>query len=266
MKNIFYLLMVVVLVASCSDGGSSNPADNPLNPKSITFTVNGVSFKMIKVEGGTFQMGSNIDSYEQPIHSVTLSTYYIGETEVTQELWMAVMGRNPSKHKDDNLPVEFIDFGDCGSFVKKISQLTGETFTLPTEAQWEYAARGGNKSRGYLYSGSNNIDEVAWYEENSSDETHPVGTKKANELGLYDMSGNVWEWCSDHFRDYPSDEQTNHTQSLLSVWYIIRGGSFEDNPYRCRSTNRGVSEDDRLRDHYGIRLVLPYDTDANSEE
>ena len=154
---------------------------------------------MVKVRGGTFQMGATPEQtgafdFEKPVHSVTLSDYYIGETEVTQELWTAVMGNNSSHFKGNSQrPVETVSWSDCQTFITKLNELTGENFHLPTEAQWEYAARGGNKSRGYLYSGSNSIDDVAWYDSNSGNKTHAVKTKSPNELGLYDMSGNVWE-------------------------------------------------------------------------
>ena len=164
--------------------------------KNKTFTVNGVSFNLVYVAGGTFQMGSNVGDYdEKPVHSVTLSDYYIGQTEVTQELWQAVMGSNPSDFKGAKNPVNNVSWNDCQEFIIKLNRLTGGRFRLPTEAEWEYAARGGNKSRGYIFSGSDYLGSVAWYEDNSGDEVHPIGSKSANELGLYDMSGNVFEWC-----------------------------------------------------------------------
>lgn len=181
-----------------------------------TFTVNGVSFKMITVEGGTFTMGASDDDEEayyneKPAHEVTLSSYSIGETEVTQALWLAVMGSNPSRFTGDlTRPVECVSWNDCQAFIIKLNQLTGKTFRLPTEAEWEIAARGGNESMGYKYAGGNDINEVAWYRGNSSSKTHPVATKAPNELGLYDMSGNVFEWCSDWYDSYTdADGQTN---------------------------------------------------------
>ena len=165
------------------------------------FMVNGVSFEMVRVEGGTFHMGATSEQKdeawdrEKPVHSVTLSSYYIGKTEVTQALWQAVMGSNPSNFKGSNLPVECVCWNDCQEFIQKLNSLTGRNFRLPTEAEWEFACRGGNNSRGYKYSGSNNLGSVAWYDDNSGGQTHPVATKAPNELGIYDMSGNVWEWC-----------------------------------------------------------------------
>ena len=211
-------------------------SENHLNtsePSEQTFMVKGVEFKMIKVEGGTFSMGATSEqeydalSCEKPVHSVTLSDYYIGETEVTQELWEAVMGSNPSYFEGDNQrPVENVSWNDCQKFIKKLNRLTGKEFRLPTEAEWEYAARGGKYSRGYKYSGSDNADEVAWYDSNSGSKTHPVKTKKDNELGLYDMSGNVWEWCNDWWGCYQSNSQTNPTGPSEGESRVLRGGGW----------------------------------------
>lgn len=194
-----------------------------------TFTVNGVSFNMVDVEGGSFVMGSETwSSLSYPVCWVTVSSYSIGETEVTQALWTAVMGNNPSTFIGDNLPVENVSWDDCQSFVKKLNQLTGATFRLPTEAEWEYAVRGGNKSKGYEYSGGNIIDYLAWYYPNCDKKTHEVGGKIANELGLYDMAGNVEEWCQNHFYYYKNNPETNpptDTTGLFSE-YSCRGGSY----------------------------------------
>lgn len=209
-----------------------------------TFTVNGVSFTMVAVKGGTFTMGATseqtgADSNESPTHLVTLSDYYIGETEVTQELWQAVMGSNPS-YFTGNLqrPVEQVSWNDCQTFITKLNALTGETFSLPTEAEWEYAARGGNKAQGYLYSGSNTIGDVAWYGSNSSHTTHPVKTKQPNELGLYDMSGNVYEWCADWSGSYSSSSQTNPTGPSSGSYRVLRGGDWFWQATYCRVSDR----------------------------
>ncbi|MDY4862163.1 MAG: formylglycine-generating enzyme family protein [Candidatus Onthomorpha sp.] len=231
-----------------------------------TFTVKGVEFKMIKVEGGTFNMGAtseqtNYDNDEKPVHSVTLSDYYIGETEVTQELWQAVMGSNPSRFTGNNQrPVENVSWNDCQEFIRRLNSLTGKNFRLPTEAEWEYAARGGKHSKSYVYkySGSNNADEVAWYDSNSGSKTHPVKTKKANKLGLYDMSGNVYEWCNDWYgKDYyQNSPQTNPTGPSEGEYRVLRGGSwFYLDRYVRVSFRRNFTPD--RRDYYdGLRLAL----------
>ena len=224
-----------------------------------TFIVKGVEFKMIKVEGGTFSMGATSEQGryddEKPVHSVTLSDYYIGETEVTQELWEAVMGSYPSRFiGDDQRPVERVSWYDCQEFIEKLNSLTGKKFRLPTEAEWEYAARGGKYSRGYRYSGSNNAYEVAWYDGNSG--THPVKTKKANELGLYDMSGNVWEWCNDWYGGYQSYSQTNPTGPSKGVYCVIRGGSWYDDDRSVRVSLRYRNTPVYRSYFTGLRLAL----------
>ena len=228
----------------------------------LPITVNGVTFNMIKVEGGTFTMGATPEmtnpwNDEKPTHQVTLSSYYIGETEVTQSLWKAVMGSNPSRFTGDNLPVENVSWNDCQQFIDKLNSLTGKKFRLPTEAEWEYAARGGNKSRHTQYSGSSNIDDVAWYEDNSGSKTHPVKTKKANELGIYDMSGNVWEWCQDRKGSYSRRVQNNPTGPESGSRRVYRGGSWNNLKRNCRSSNRRYDYTPGSRNDYlGLRLVL----------
>ncbi len=227
-----------------------------------TITVNGVSFKMIAVKGGTFTMGATSeqgsDAYddEKPTHRVTLSDYYIGETEVTQALWEAVMGSNPSEWKGSNLPVENVSWEDCQEFISRLNSLTGENFSLPTEAEWEYAARGGNKSQGYKYSGSNVIDRVAWYAGNSGDKTHPVKQKLSNELGIYDMSGNVREWCSDWYGSYSSSSQTNPSGPSTGDYRVMRGGSWLNSAMNCRVSRRYDSTPSDRYSYYGLRLAI----------
>ncbi|MDD6978361.1 MAG: SUMF1/EgtB/PvdO family nonheme iron enzyme [Prevotellaceae bacterium] len=227
-----------------------------------TFTVKGVTFTMVAVEGGTFLMGatseqgSKADDDEKPVHQVTLSSYYIGQTEVTQALWKAVMGNNPSFYEGDNKPVERVIWDDCQDFVIKLNQLTGKRFRLPTEAEWEYACRGGKKSRGYKYSGSNTIRKVAWYGRNSSHETHPVATKSPNELGIYDMSGNVYEWCQDWKGSYSSAAQTNPTGALSGTDRVNRGGSYYNFAKFCRSSYRSHNSPGYRDFDLGLRLVL----------
>ena len=229
------------------------------------YEVNGVTFKMIAVEGGTFKMGatseqgSDADSDERPVHSVTLSDYYIGETEVTQELWDAVMGTNPSRSKGSKKPVERVSWNDCQEFITKLNNLTGKNFRLPTEAEWEYAARGGNKSKGYKYSGSNTIGNVAWYTDNSGGETHDVKTKQANELGIYDMSGNVYEWCQDWYGSYSSGSQTNPTGPTSGSDRVNRGGSWDYIAEHCRVSFRFNSDPGYSGKYLGLRLSLSQD-------
>ncbi|MDY6032772.1 MAG: SUMF1/EgtB/PvdO family nonheme iron enzyme [Alloprevotella sp.] len=235
----------------------------------LDFTVNGVTFTMVRVEGGTFMMGATSEqtgagSYEKPAHRVTLSDYYIGQTEVTQALWEAVMGETPTSdgpHWDpqeglgDNYPAYNISYDDVLSFISKLNNLTGRTFRMPTEAEWEYAARGGNKSKGYLYSGGNTLNNVGWYDDNSDDTTHLVAQKAANELGLYDMSGNVWEWCSDWWGDYSSSSQTNPTGPSTGSTRVLRGGCWYYWATHCRVASR-VHDSPADRNGGGVRLAL----------
>ena len=224
-----------------------------------TVTVNGVSFQMIAVEGGTFQMGSTTgDSDEKPVHEVRVGSFSIGQTEVTQELWEAVMGSNPSKFKGNKRPVEMVSWNDCQTFITKLNQLTGKTFRLPTEAEWEFAARGGVQSKGYTYSGSNSIEDVAWYTSNSGSTTHEVATKAPNELGLYDMSGNVWEWCQDWYgSDYYSTSVVNNpTGPSSGSRRVGRGGCWRNLATYCRVANRDYYSPTGTYSFLGLRLAL----------
>ena len=240
-----------------------------------TFNVNGVEFKMVAIEGYTFNMGCkrnvllklfNVDTSEFPIHSVTLSDYYIGETQVTQELWQAVMGNNPSYFKGDKNPVEMVSYNDCELFIYKLNTLlaaqlpAGRKFRLPSEAQWEFAARLGIAGR-YIYdkySGSDDIDKVAVYRGNSGKRTYPVKSKEPNLLGLYDMSGNVWEWCSDWFGDryYSSSPQANPEGPSSGSYRVRRGGGWSSFALACRVTNRGNAAPSDRENDTGLRLVL----------
>ena len=223
------------------------------------FFVNGVSFTMVHVDGGTFQMGSEDSeslSDEQPVHQVTLSTFSIGQTEVTQELWEAVMGTNPSYFKGAKLPVEQVSWYDCQTFFSKLNSMTGQQFRLPTEAEWEYVARGGNRSKGYKYSGSNNIGDVAWYDSNSGNTTHEVATKAPNELGVYDMSGNVWEICHDWFGSYRSSSQTNPVGPSSGTYRVRRGGGWNTYAKDLPVTRRFISAPDYSGYFLGLRLAL----------
>ena len=227
------------------------------------YTVNGVSFKMVAVEGGTFTMGatpeqgSDAYSSEKPAHQVTLSSYSIGQTEVTQELWQAVMGSNPSSFTGNlQRPVERVSWNDCQTFITKLNQMTGKNFRLPTEAEWEYAARGGNRSQSYKYAGSNTVEDVTWYSSNSGSTTHPVATKAPNELGLYDMSGNVYEWCQDWWGSYSSGAQTDPTGPSTGSYRVKRGGSWNDYGGNWRVSCRSNFTPSNTSSNLGLRLAL----------
>ncbi len=233
----------------------------PGGKEMLSFSIKGVDFNMILVEGGTFDMGctseqgGRCNDEELPVHSVTLDSYYIGQTEVTQKLWKAVMGSNPSSNKsDENLPVEMVSWNDCQAFVRELNRITKRNFSLPTEAQWEYAARGGNKSRNYKYAGSNNLLQVAYYFDNASS-TMPVASRQPNELGLYDMAGNVWEWCYDFFDVYSSTSQTNPQGPATGGFHIIRGGCWHNYAAGCRVSYRSMRPRN-YSSYNGFRLAL----------
>ena len=241
-------------------------------PQGQVFTVKGVTFTMVAVEGGTFSMGATgYYDDERPVHQVNLSSYSLGQTEVTQELWLAVMGSNPSYFSSrtgsaENLqrPVECVSWDDCEAFVAELKRLTGKNFRLPTEAEWEFAARGGNKSKGYKYAGSNNIADVAWYYNNASAVggsspdygTHTVATKAPNELGLYDMSGNVMEWCHDWYGYYSATVQTDPQGPNIGYDRVDRGGSWNYGDDFCRVTCRDLNGQSSGYYNIGLRLAL----------
>lgn len=246
------------------------PEQEQAGADELTFTVSGVTFKMKKVKAGTFQMGSDEGSdNEKPVHTVTLTKdYYMGETEVTQALWYVVMGEYPKDSEGKNCwstsgkgfgmhyPAYSISYENCQSFLTKLNQLTGKTFRFPTEAEWEFAARGGNESNGYTYAGSNTIDDVAWYGDNSNSTTHPVAQKKANELGLYDMSGNVREWCADWSGEYSFMPQTDPTGATSGSTRVNRGGNFQHAAEYCRVTSRASLKPTGRVPQVGFRLAL----------
>ena len=248
-------------VNSSSRSVSVNLQEKYYTPNVKTFYANGVSFEMVEVRGGTFRMGGipeqgSNDCDDKPVHSVTLSSFYIGKTEVTQALWKAVMGSNPSEFTGDELPVEWVSWNDCQEFVRELNALTGLNFRLPTEAEWEFACRGGNNSRGYKFSGSNYIDNVAWYEDNSGSKTHPVATKLPNELGIYDMSGNVWEWCNDWYGGYTSGAQYNPKGPYDGECCVFRGGGQSGLAWVCRSSRRCDLSPVKCLKGLGLRLAL----------
>lgn len=254
----------------CSDAGSGSDSKEWMqkcyDKLNYIETVNGVQIEMIFVKGGTFTMGCKSDNDEEcgcdatPAHLVSLSDYYIGKFEVTQSQWKAVMGNNPSTFSGcNNCPVENVSWDDIQSFIKKLNELTKKNYRLPTEAEWEFSSRGGNKSKGYKYSGSNDINRVAWYEENSENKTHIVGQKQPNELGIYDMTGNVWEYCSDWWYGVYNDKnQINPKGPETGRDHLFRGGNYDSNNCLC-----GVLI--RIRKNWqldygltGFRLVLTH--------
>lgn len=254
------------------------PAPAKTAPKVTASYANGVltvgraTYNFVYVEGGTFTMGTTPDQqnhpYDEknPTHSVTLTSYMIGQTEVTQELWQAVMGKSLQQIVNENgwstcgvgnnYPMYDISWNDCQDFIRKLNSLTGQTFRLPTEAEWEFAARGGNKSKMYMYSGSNNLGDVAWYEDNSGETTYPVAMKAPNELGIYDMSGNVWEWCQDWYGRYSSSPQTNPQGPNSGSDRVIRGGSRGVKASCCRASERDYNSPTARFNNLGLRLAL----------
>ncbi len=251
------------MASSSTSGASSNMVGSSTSGSVITIPVkDGISIEMVKVEAGSFNMGAtpemqNPDEDEKPVHRVTLTNnYYIGKYEVTQALWKTVMGNKSSRFKGDNLPVEKVSWNNCQKFISKLNKLTGKSFCLPTEAEWEFAARGGKKSRGYQYSGSNTLGDVAWYEGNSGSKTHAVGTKQPNELGIYDMTGNVYEWCQDWYGSYSSSPQTNPIGAVSGSCRVYRGGCWVSSARNCRTSYRGRRTPDFRYGFLGLRLVL----------
>lgn len=251
-KATLLMILATLLMVGCD-----TPQRDDENTRS--FKVNDVTFRMKRVEKGTFAMGatSEMDNpwdEEKPVHTVNLThDYWMGETEVTQELWQAVMGKNPSEFKDPKNPVNKVNWNDCHDFISKLNELTGMTFRLPTEAEWEFAARGGNLSNHTQYSGSSNADEVAWC---NTDYPGAVATKKPNELGIYDMTGNMWEWCEDYSGDYTSATQNNPTGPASGYDRIYRGGGFNVRAWYGHISYRGFAAPTKSQNDLGLRLAL----------
>ncbi|MBR5686351.1 MAG: SUMF1/EgtB/PvdO family nonheme iron enzyme [Prevotella sp.] len=280
MKKLHYILLSVFVAclsfSSCGSSSTQKSAsnetadetskdsvsnDSTANEEKVSFTVKDVTFSMVFVKGGTFNMGATPEQGtdakddEKPAHSVTLSDYYIGETEVTQALYEAVIGKNPADKVGADLPVVLIEMSDAEFFADKLSELTGRKFRLPTEAEWEFAARGGNKSKGYKYAGSDNLSDVAWF---NNDETgiNPVKGKAPNELGIYDMSGNVNEYCADDYAPYSKDSQTNPKCVKEDAENTVtRGGNFINPAEECRVSSRGTTRG-FVFGSLGFRLVM----------
>lgn len=248
---------------SCKDADNEEETV-AIKTESKSYTVHGVTFNMQFVQGGTFTIGATPEqgtddptSDEYPTHRVTLSDYYIGETEVTQDLWAAVMrDGSPSVHQGLSRPVEMVNFNECLEFITRLNQATGYNFRLPTEAEWEYAARGGGLNRGYKYSGSNNVDDVAWYCEKSQYATHPVKTKQPNQLGIYDMNGNVHEWCSDIYGLYSDEAKTNPVGAANGPEHVIRGGAWLNTSNYCRVSYRYYYCSSQKNQYLGFRLAI----------
>ncbi|MCX8474027.1 MAG: SUMF1/EgtB/PvdO family nonheme iron enzyme [Sediminibacterium sp.] len=223
-------------------------------------TIQDINANLVYVEGGTFKMGSDSkasDSDEKPVHKVTLNSFNIMKYEVTQSQWAAIMVSNPSYFKScEDCPVEQVSFEDCMGFINKLNQLSGKKYRLPTEAEWEYAARGGMNVSHKSYSGSNNIGKVAWYEKNCDKKTHPVGTKQANELGIFDMTGNVWEWCNDWYDAYSSGSQNNPMGNSSGGIRVSRGGSWHTGEHYSRVSSRSDRNPSNRTYVLGFRLVL----------
>ena len=234
-----------------------------VNGQNYSRNANIFNIEMVYVAGGTYAMGctgeqGDCDENERPAHRVTISSFYIGKCEVTQAQWRAVMGSNPSSFQGDNLPVEQVSWDDAQEFIRRLNAQTGRQYRLPTEAEWEFAARGGNNSKGYRFSGSNAFSTVAWYENNSDYRTHPVGTKLPNELGIYDMSGNVHEWCSDYYDEYEysnSYTQTDPKGPMADYYHVFRGGGWDVGSRHARVSHRSCFPYDYSSDFIGFRLA-----------
>ncbi len=238
----------------------SDNNDNPQNSsQTLSPVIKDLINNMVSVEGGTFMMGRKIKWYEdsdEDEHEVSLSSYSINKYQVTQKEWIAIMKYNPSKIKGDDKPVTNVSWDDCMSFIHKLNTITGMKFRLPTEAEWEYASRGGNLTKGYKYAGSNTSDAVSWTLWNSNDITHEVGSKKPNELGLYDMCGNVWEWCQDYYGAYVTTNKDNPCGPTKGASRVMRGGCYFMDHNNCTVYTRGKNSPEQKQLHTGFRLSL----------
>jgi formylglycine-generating enzyme required for sulfatase activity len=237
---------------------TEKPKTPAIKPK-ISKTKTSFEPAMIVVEGGTFNMGNNESFDEKPIHKVTLNSFKIGKYEITQAQWKAVMKTNPSNFSGcDNCPVENVSYSDILDFIEELNYKTGKKYRLPTEAEWEFAARGGIKSNNFSYSGSSILSKVGWYEEAGGEKTHPVGELRPNELGLYDMSGNVWEWCVDWYDSsyYSSSPSYNPIGISSGSNRVLRGGGFNSTATYCSVTYRSDNDPAMRNFNYGFRVVL----------
>jgi formylglycine-generating enzyme required for sulfatase activity len=249
------ILMLAVMSVGSSGGGSAASRNSPANTQGHPAEP-----EMVFVQGGTFRMGCTGEQHsceddEKPVHEVAVSSFYMGKYEVTQAQWKTLMGSNPSYFKGGNLPVENVSWNDAQMFIERLNAATGKQYRLPTEAEWEYAARGGNKSKGNVYSGSNFVENAAWMTINSGGATHPVGTKMANELGIYDMSGNVYEWCYDWYGSYPASAQNDPTGTSSGSNRVLRGGSWNTYAGGCRVAYRNYNSPGASGFDLGFRVA-----------
>lgn len=250
-----FALLLFLWVSNSNKQQRKSDADQSSNPSPF-------EAEMVLVKGGSFQMGSNVYDWEKPIHTVTLPDFYIGKYEVTQKQWRDIMGSAPAELEFpgcDQCPVERVSWDDVQLFLQKLNaKYPGHNYRLPSEAEWEYAARGGQQSKGYTYAGSNKLEEVAWYDVNSGNKTHPVGRKKANELGLYDLSGNVWEWCADLWHEDYSGAPKDGSAWLTAgdqQRRVLRGGSWGSYSLNCRSASRHWDYSTDRDNYIGLRLA-----------
>ena len=271
-SNVLYVIIGVLAAAVLGVGGflalksglfekSDNKAVSEQKTKTLDPVIQNLINNMVAVDGGTFTMGATpeqgvADNDERPTHQVTLSSFSIGRYEVTQEEWRAVMGTNPASFNGDKCPVEFVSWNDCQAFIAKLNAMTDMQFRMPTEAEWEFAARGGNNSQGYQFAGGNNLNSIGWYSGNSGSRTKEVGMKSPNELGLYDMTGNLWEWCSDWYGSYNGSAQTNPIGPENGTSRVLRGGGWNGGAKNCRISNRDGRLPDYSSDRLGLRLAL----------
>lgn len=263
-KTIAAITAITAVAAFTASCNSDTTEVSVSNDGIATLTSKGIDYEMMLVKAGTFKIGATSEMKdvtpfeEEPSHDVTLTKdYYLGTTEVTQELWEAVMGSNPSAIKGPKMPVVNVSWDDCQAFVKKLCELTGKKFRLPTEAEWEYAARGGSKSHRLQHSGSIYVERVAWYKSNSDGTLHQVCTMDKNELGFHDMNGNVWEWCQDGHATYPAEAQTDPcAQADSTEIYVIRGGGWNSGQSDCRYTSRNGYLRTSNNADLGLRLAL----------
>lgn len=254
LPTLLFVLLCALLSVQCSKSDDLKNLGDIIDGDKTTID----DMKMVFVKGGMFAMGDiwgDGESDEKPVHNVTVSDFYIGKYEVTQAQWQEIMGSNPSyfDYNSDKHPVDNVSWEDVQEFITKLNQKTGKKYRLPTEAEWEYAARGGYN---YKYSGSDTLTDVAWYYDNSGQKTHSVGQKRPNKLGIYDMSGNVYEWCQDWYGSYSSASQTNPTGPSSGSYRVLRGGSWNSPTENCRVSSRNSNPPSGRYYGGGFRLVL----------